>query len=144
MVLYERPMLPTRYPDPNCLEALGIEAIMKYLCNQLQWDKYSDTINVTYRHLPLEFLSSLIYEPYIGRGINPSKEFIFLQATLYRRRLNPMPFMIAHMGVVEKKGDTVSFGGLITSITHALGLDTELATLEPIPPCTVNLIFLEI
>lgn len=61
-------MLPTRYPNPNCLEALSIEACVKYLCNQLQWDKYSDAMNVTYRHLTLEFPSSLIYKPYIGRG----------------------------------------------------------------------------
>lgn len=41
-------MLQTRYSDPNCLEALGIEASVKYLRNQLQWDEYSDAMNVTY------------------------------------------------------------------------------------------------
>lgn len=68
VVISERPMLPTKYPEPSFLEALGIEAGVKYLCNQLQWNEYSDATNVTYIHLILEFLSSLIYEPYIGRG----------------------------------------------------------------------------
>lgn len=67
MILSERPLLPTRYPDPNFLEALGLEASVRYLCHQLQWEEYSDAINVTYKHLTLEFLSSLTYEPYIGR-----------------------------------------------------------------------------
>lgn len=68
VVLSERPLLPTRYPDPNCLEALGLEASVRYICHQLQWEEYSYAMNVTYKHITLEFISSLTYEPYIGRG----------------------------------------------------------------------------
>lgn len=63
VVLSERPLLPTIYPDPNFLEALGLEGSVRYLCHQLQWEEYFDAINVTYRHLTLEFISSLTYEP---------------------------------------------------------------------------------
>ena len=52
--LSARPMLPTRYPDPNCIEALGIEASVKYLWNQLQWEECANDVNVTYRNLTLE------------------------------------------------------------------------------------------
>lgn len=53
VVLYEQPLLPTRYFDPNCLEALGLEASVRYLCHQLQWEEYSNAMNVTYKHLTL-------------------------------------------------------------------------------------------
>jgi hypothetical protein len=48
------------------MEALGIEPSFRHLCNQLQWDEYTDAMHVTYRNLTLEFLSSLTYEPYVG------------------------------------------------------------------------------
>ena len=67
-ILSERPMLPTRYPDPDFMETLGLEASVRYLCNQLQWEDYAGAMHVTYRNLTLEFLSSLSYEPYIGIG----------------------------------------------------------------------------
>ena len=54
-------MIPTQHPDPNCMEVLGIEESVKYLCNQLQWEEYAGDVNVTYRYLTLEFLSSLDY-----------------------------------------------------------------------------------
>ena len=60
-------MAPTRYPDQICMEALGFKASIKYLCNQLKWDEYADDLNVTYRNLTLEFLSSFEFEPYNGQ-----------------------------------------------------------------------------
>lgn len=65
-ILSERPMLPTRYPGLDFMETLCIEASVRYLCNQLQWEEYYGAMHVTYRNLTPEFLSSLIYEPYIG------------------------------------------------------------------------------
>lgn len=67
MVLSERPMLPTRYPDPTCLEALGLEVSIRYMCYQLQWEEYAEAMNVTYQNLTLEFLSSLTHQPNHGR-----------------------------------------------------------------------------
>ena len=67
-VLSQCPMAPTRYPDQHCMGTLGIEPSVRYLCNQLQWEEYADAMNVTYRNLTLEFLSSLDYEPYVDSG----------------------------------------------------------------------------
>ena len=68
VVQSQHPMFPTWYPDQNYMETLGLEPSVRYLCSQLQWEEYVDAMNVTYRNLTLEFLSSLNYEPYIGRG----------------------------------------------------------------------------
>lgn len=60
-----RPMAPTRYPDHDCMDALGIEPSVRFLCHQLQWEQF-DYRNNTYRNLTLEFLSSFHYDPWAG------------------------------------------------------------------------------
>ena len=58
-------MAPTRYLDEGCLEVLGLEPSVRFLCHQLNWEEYTDSKNETYLNLTLEFLSSLDYDPYV-------------------------------------------------------------------------------
>ncbi|KAI5439867.1 hypothetical protein KIW84_025284 [Lathyrus oleraceus] len=71
-----------------------------------------------------------------------SRELLFLQGSLTNRRINSVPFMLAHMTLTLNKAGSISFGGLITSIARALNLNNEMATLDPLPPRTINLKFL--
>lgn len=68
MVLSKRLMLPTRYPNPSCLEALGLKESIRYPCYQVQWEEYVEVMNVTYQNLTLELLGSLTHQPNHGRG----------------------------------------------------------------------------
>lgn len=68
-----------------------------------------------------------------------AKEFLYLHAALIQRMLNLVPFLIAHMSTILKKKEIISFGGLITSLARAIGLNTDLAKLEPLPLCTLDL-----
>jgi hypothetical protein len=72
-----------------------------------------------------------------------ARELLFLEGCLTNRRINHVPFMLAHMSAILKKGGTISFGGLITSIARALNLHAELATFEPLAHRTINLMFLK-
>ena len=72
-----------------------------------------------------------------------AKELLFLQGSLTGLKINVFPFMIAQMSSTLRKGGVISFGGLITSIARALNLDTELATLVPLPNRIINLKFLK-
>ncbi|KAI5406435.1 hypothetical protein KIW84_052965 [Lathyrus oleraceus] len=71
-----------------------------------------------------------------------SRELLYLQGSLTNRRINSVPFMLAHMILTLNKAGPISFGGLITSIARALNLNNEMATLNPLPPRTINLKFL--
>ena len=101
VVLSERPMLPTRYPDPDFMETLGLEASERYLFIQLQWEEYVDAMHVTYRNLTLEFLSSIIYEPYIGidsqRGYINFRLFGMSTPSIIRSLLSYLVFSVALM-----------------------------------------------
>ena len=85
-------------------------------------------------------LASTIFARENPNKVN-AKELIIMQSCLTDTKVNPVPFMIAHMHHVLRKGGPISFGGLITTIARAIGLDTELATLEPLPPRIANLKF---
>ena len=63
-----------------------------------------------------------------------AKELMFLHGGLTNRRINLVPFMLSYMTIILKKTGTIAFGGLITSIARALNLDSEIATLTPLPP----------
>ncbi|KAI5399612.1 hypothetical protein KIW84_064802 [Lathyrus oleraceus] len=77
---------------------------------------------------------------------NPNKvnarELLFLQGSLTNRRINSVPFMIAHMDLTLNKVGPIIFGGLITSIARALNLNNDIATLVPLAPRTINLKFM--
>ncbi|XP_058762818.1 uncharacterized protein LOC131636188 [Vicia villosa] len=103
--LSARPMVPTRYPDQSCMEALGIEPSIRYLCNQLGWNDYADDVHKTYRNLTLEFLSSLDYNPWVGEGDG-------------RGRINFILFSTEYTLNIKEFGDLLGFQTGPTAITE--------------------------
>jgi hypothetical protein len=69
--LAEREMHPNFYVDDCAMTVLGLRDSVLYLLNQIGWETTPIRRQfVTYRRLTLEFLSSLIYLPNHGKGIN--------------------------------------------------------------------------
>ncbi|KAI5420284.1 hypothetical protein KIW84_044174 [Lathyrus oleraceus] len=65
-VLATRTISPTRYLDFPSLIALGLSDSVKYMFNQLIWNRLSFHKHPTYKNLTLEFLSSYRYKPNVG------------------------------------------------------------------------------
>ncbi|KAI5402747.1 hypothetical protein KIW84_050377 [Lathyrus oleraceus] len=64
-------MHPNFYADDYAMTVLGLRDSVLYLLNQIGWETTPIRRQfVTYRRLTLEFLSSLIYLPNHGKGIN--------------------------------------------------------------------------
>ena len=61
-----RKMVPTRYLDFDVLEALGIQADVEWLANQLGWNDFIHLIEPTYKGLTLEFLSTFEAQLFTG------------------------------------------------------------------------------
>jgi hypothetical protein len=73
--LSQRDMTFHFYLDHYAMGALGIPESVRYLTNQIGWDRFAFSSPLVYRNLTLEFLSSLSItqsvEPLFIRGLTP-------------------------------------------------------------------------
>ncbi|KAI5423876.1 hypothetical protein KIW84_030194 [Lathyrus oleraceus] len=77
-------------------------------------------------------LASTIFGQENTGNVN-SKDIFLIYYALSGTKVNPTPFLLAHFqSTYARTGGPIYVGGLITSITLALNLGTELATLEPL------------
>lgn len=76
----------------------------------------------------------------INNGRVNSKELFFLHAAFASTRVNTTPFMLACMHLICARGVTpFDIGGLVTSRARALGVSTELKTLQPLPTPSLDI-----
>lgn len=69
-----------------------------------------------------------------------SKELFFIHSAFANIRVNADPFIFTQMRVVcTVKRGPICIGGLITSISHALGQEDELATMGPLPTPSLDI-----
>lgn len=94
--------------------------------------------NPTIHYFPQNFCDIICSHHHTHKA--NAKEMFYMQVVLFddapQGRINSVPFKLTHMSVIviAKKG-VIYVGGLIISIAHAIGLEAELATFEPIQPC---------
>jgi hypothetical protein len=72
------------YPDHYAMGALGIAKSVRYLTNQLGWDRFAFSSPLVYRNLTLEFLSSFKYNPTHGTSIHKGYVTFRLFGNTYR------------------------------------------------------------
>ncbi|WJX68337.1 hypothetical protein P8452_52715 [Trifolium repens] len=72
------------YPDHYAMGALGIAESVRYLTNQLGWDRFALSPPLVYRNLTLEFLSSFKYNPTHGTSIHKGFVTFRLFGNTYR------------------------------------------------------------
>jgi hypothetical protein len=60
--LAHREILPNRYLDPDALNALGIEADVRTLINNIGWNEFVGETHYTYETITREFLSTLSFD----------------------------------------------------------------------------------
>lgn len=105
-----------------------LELLMGHITDFFEGNLATQIHNPTIYYF-LQILAITIFFRENTNKIN-DKELLFILSIFKPTRVNSDLFTIAHVQAVgtSKKG---YIGGLITSIAHALDLDTELATLEP-------------
>lgn len=90
-------------------------------------------------HYFCQILEDTIFGWEDSNKTNP-KEIFYLQVIFAPTPINSAPFLMANLNAVRtvSKG-SIAYGGMITSIDRVLGLDTELSTLEYLPPYSFDI-----
>lgn len=101
--------------------------------------------NVTHIHNPtIRYFRQILAHSIFCRENNGKvnvKELFYTHSVFEPTRVNSDPFMMAHMQeVCTAKRYHISIGGVITSIACAIGLEAELAILEPLPTHSLDIL----
>lgn len=117
-----------------------------YFWEQLTCERTSDWEGLKSSHIhspAIRYVHRILANIIFGRinnGMVNSKELFFLHTAFAPTRVNATPFMLAHLKLLCVRGTThFCIGGLVTSIARALGLDSELATLQPLPTPSLDI-----
>lgn len=93
--------------------------------------KFASIHNLAIRYLHCILANTIFGQ--VNNGRVNSKKLFFLYSALTQTRVNATAFMLAHMKCFCTRGTgPICIGGLMTFIAHALGLNNELSTLQPI------------
>ncbi|KAI5414605.1 hypothetical protein KIW84_040187 [Lathyrus oleraceus] len=135
--IFKRDVLATRYPDNGALRDLDLSDSVHWMLNNLGL-KATTIQNPTIRYLHC-ILANTIFGRDNTVNVN-SKDLFLIYYALSRTKVNPTPFLLTHFqSTCVRTGGLIYVGGLITSITLALNLGMELATLEPLEIPFANL-----